>query len=81
MHAKIYITPKQTVLDPQGKAIVQSLHSLGYTEVDDARMGKYLEIRLVGLQPEDARSRIDEMCRRLLANLIIEDVRFDIVEE
>ncbi len=81
MHAKIYITPKQTVLDPQGKAIVQSLHSLGYSEVHDARMGKYLEIRLVGLRSEDARSRIDEMCRRLLANPVIEDVRFDIVEE
>lgn len=81
MLAKVYVTPKKAILDPQGKAIANSLHSLHYDEVNDVRMGKYLEIRLHGLSYTQAEQRVEEMCRRLLANLVIEDFRFEIVEE
>jgi len=81
MLAKIYVTPKKAILDPQGKAITNSLHALHYDEVADVRMGKYLELQLKGLSRGQAEQRIEEMCRRLLANLIIEDFRFEIIEE
>jgi phosphoribosylformylglycinamidine synthase len=81
MLAKVYVTPKKAILDPQGKAIANSLHSLHYDEVADVRMGKYLELRLNGLSLAQAEQRVEEMCRRLLANLVIEDFRFEIVEE
>lgn len=81
MLAKIYVTPKKAILDPQGKAIAQSLHALDYAEVGEVRMGKYLEVRLTGLSKPQAEQRVEEMCKRLLANLIIEDFRFEIVEE
>ena len=80
MLAKVYVTPKKAILDPQGKAIANSLHALNYAEVSDVRMGKYLEVRLGGLSRTQAEQRIEEMCRRLLANLVIEDFRFEIVE-
>jgi phosphoribosylformylglycinamidine synthase len=81
MLAKVYVTPKKAILDPQGKAIANSLHSLHYDEVADVRMGKYLELRLHGLSRGQAEQRVEEMCRRLLANLVIEDFRFEIVED
>jgi phosphoribosylformylglycinamidine synthase PurS subunit len=81
MLARIYVTPKKAILDPQGKAIAHSLHSLNYAEVADVRMGKYLEVRVQGLSRAQAEQRVDEMCRRLLANLVIEDFRFEIIEE
>ncbi len=81
MLAKVYVIPKKAILDPQGKAIANSLHALNYTEVSEVRMGKYLEVRLNGLSRAQAEQRVEEMCRRLLANLVIEDFRFEIVEE
>jgi phosphoribosylformylglycinamidine synthase subunit PurS len=81
MLAKIYITPKKAILDPQGKAIAQSLHALDYPEVVEVRMGKYLEVQLNGLSRAQAQQRVEDMCRRLLANLVIEDFRFEIKEE
>ena len=81
MLARVYVTPKKAILDPQGKAIVHSLHALEYAEVADVRVGKYLEVRLQGLSRPQAEQRIEEMCRRLLANLVIEDFRFELVEE
>jgi phosphoribosylformylglycinamidine synthase len=81
MLAKVYVTPKKAILDPQGKAIVNSLHALDYSEVADVRMGKYLEVYLSGVSRAHAEQRVEEMCRRLLANLVIEDFRFEIVEE
>lgn len=80
MRARVFITPKRGVLDPQGKAVERSLHHLGYTEVHDVHLGKYIELSLDGVNRDDARQRIDEMCRRLLANGVIEDYRFDIDE-
>lgn len=82
MLAKVIITPKRGVLDPQGKAIASSLHSLGFDEVGAVRMGKYLEVELSpsGTR-EEAAARVREMCERLLANGVIEDFRFELVED
>jgi phosphoribosylformylglycinamidine synthase len=77
--ARVFITPKKGVLDPQGRAISSSLHTLGFAEVSDVRMGKYLEIRLEpNAGGEDAEARVRAMCERLLANGVIEDFRFEI---
>ena len=80
--AKVIITPKRGVLDPQGKAIASSLHSLGFDEVEGVRMGKYLEVELSSAASRDeAAARVQEMCERLLANGVIEDFRFELVED
>jgi phosphoribosylformylglycinamidine synthase len=78
MRAKIFISFKNGVLDPQGKAVERSLHTLGYQEVRDVRMGKYLEIELEAASSEAAEARLREMCDKLLANPVIEDYRFEI---
>lgn len=76
--ARVYVTPKTGVLDPQGKAVQHSLHALGYPEVGDVRIGKYLELRVADVSRESAELRVREMCERLLANRVIEDYRFEI---
>lgn len=81
MLAKIYVTLKKGVLDPQGKAVQYSLESLGYNEVKDIRLGKYMEVRLDDVHGDKAEARIKEMCEKLLANPVIEDYRFEIVSE
>ena len=81
MRVKIFISFKEGVLDPQGKAVERSLHSLGYEEVRDVRMGKYLEIELEASSREAAAARVREMCDKLLANPVIEDYRFEIEAE
>ncbi len=77
MRARVYVTPKAGILDPAGKAIESSLHTLGFGEVQGVRLGKYIELQLEG-DEDAARRRLDEMCRRLLANNVIEDYRFEI---
>jgi phosphoribosylformylglycinamidine synthase PurS subunit len=81
MRVKIFISFKDGVLDPQGKAVERSLHSLGYGEVRDVRMGKYLEIELETASRETAETRVREMCDKLLANPVIEDYRFEVHDE
>ena len=76
MKARIYVTLKQGVLDPQGKTICQSLQELGYDEVQDVRLGRYLEVEMEA-DAAVAGARLDEMCRRLLANPVIEDYRIE----
>jgi phosphoribosylformylglycinamidine synthase len=77
--AKVFVTLKRGVLDPQGSAVARSLRSLGYEEVADVRLGKYIEVSLRdGASNEDERRRIDEMCKRLLANTVIEDYRIEL---
>jgi phosphoribosylformylglycinamidine synthase PurS subunit len=77
--ARVYVTLKRGVLDPQGSAVARSLHALGYGEVEDVRLGKFIEVRLAeGASPDDARQRLEEMCRRLLANTVIEDFRIEL---
>jgi phosphoribosylformylglycinamidine synthase subunit PurS len=80
MRVKIYVSLKHGVLDPQGKAIESSLHTLGYSEVRDVRTGKCLELELDATSGSAAEARVREMCDRLLANPVIEDYRFEIVE-
>jgi phosphoribosylformylglycinamidine synthase len=76
--ARVYITPKRGILDPQGKAVQHSLHALGFGEVQDARVGKYVELRLGDAPREAAADRVREMCQRLLANGVIEDFRVEL---
>jgi phosphoribosylformylglycinamidine synthase PurS subunit len=80
VRARVFIVPKKDVLDPQGKAIEHSLHALGYTEAHDVHLGKYVELALAGVDRQQAERRTDEMCRKLLANGVIEDYRFEIEE-
>jgi phosphoribosylformylglycinamidine synthase len=80
MRVKFFISLKTGVLDPQGKAIERSLHTLGYNEVRDVRMGKYLEIEMAPASRQDTELRVREMCDKLLANPVIEDYRFEIQE-
>jgi phosphoribosylformylglycinamidine synthase PurS subunit len=76
--ARVYVTLKRGVLDPQGSAVGRALRSLGYDEVEDVRLGKFIEVTLKDGQGEaEAKARLDEMCRRLLANTVIEDYRFE----
>ena len=81
MRIKIFVSLKNGVLDPQGKAIERSLHTLGYPEVKDVRMGKYLELTVESSSRTAAEARVREMCEKLLANPVIEDYRFEISNE
>ncbi|HUC63345.1 MAG TPA: phosphoribosylformylglycinamidine synthase subunit PurS [Alphaproteobacteria bacterium] len=76
----VHITLKRGVLDPQGKAIAHALGSLGFAGVDDVRQGKYFEIELAGTDPAKARAAADAMCKKLLANLVIENYAIEIVD-
>jgi phosphoribosylformylglycinamidine synthase len=77
--ARVYVTLKRGVLDPQGSAVARSLRTMGYGEVEDVRLGKFIEVRLrEGATPAEERQRIEEMCRKLLANTVIEDFRVEV---
>jgi phosphoribosylformylglycinamidine synthase subunit PurS len=76
--ARVIVTPKPVVNDPQGVTVRQGLATLGFGEVSDVRVGKYIEVRLEAGSEREARERVDAMCRQLLANHVIEDYRFDI---
>ncbi len=79
MKAKVYVTLKPSVLDPQGKAIKHSIELLGYTGISDIRQGKYFEIAIDGsLDGEQAREEAERMAREVLSNPIIEDFRVEI---
>ncbi len=78
MKAKIFVTLKRGVLDPQGKAINASLSHIGIDGVEDVRVGKYMEVTLSGDDPGEARRKLDEACRRLLANTVIEEYRIEV---
>ncbi|WP_270182736.1 phosphoribosylformylglycinamidine synthase subunit PurS [Alkalihalobacillus sp. CinArs1] len=75
---KVYVTLKESVLDPQGSAVKNSLHSLSYNEVEDVRIGKYMELTLNETANVD--ERIKEMCEKLLANTVIEDYTYEVEE-
>jgi phosphoribosylformylglycinamidine synthase PurS subunit len=79
MKAKIIITPKKAVLDPQGKTIQSALEHMGYAGVQAVHVGKYLEVDLAtGLDREAARRSLDEACHKFLSNPVIEDYRLEI---
>jgi phosphoribosylformylglycinamidine synthase PurS subunit len=76
--AKVYITLKPTVNDPQGLTIKGALHNLSFTAVEDVRAGKYIEVKIAEADLAAARRQVDEMCRKLLANPVIETYRFEL---
>jgi phosphoribosylformylglycinamidine synthase len=79
-YAKIYVTLKKSIADPQGNAIKEALLSMKYDGVRDVRMGKLIEIELDGLSKEGTEAALREMCEKLLANTVIEDYSYDILE-
>jgi phosphoribosylformylglycinamidine synthase subunit PurS len=77
--AKVYVTLKKSVFDPQGKTVHDALLSLGYKGVADVRQGKYFEVALQdGLTAEQARETVDEIARKVLANPVIESYRVEV---
>lgn len=79
MKAKIIITPKKAVLDPQGKTVQNALAHMGYQGVGDVHVGKYLEIEVEG-DKETIQKQLDEACHKFLSNPVIEDYRLEIVD-
>jgi phosphoribosylformylglycinamidine synthase PurS subunit len=77
----VIVTPKPVVNDPQGLTVKQGLATLGFREVDDVRVGKYIELTLEADSIHEARERVDAMCRQLLANHVIEDFHFEVDPE
>ena len=73
MKVKVIVTPKNGVLDPQGKAIQQTLNGMGFSSVKEVRQGKYFNIEINEKDETKAKARVEDMCKKLLANLIIED--------
>ena len=78
MKARVHVTLKTGVLDPQGKAIGNALHGLGFGAVKDVRQGKYIELELDERDPKRAREEVERMCKQLLANTVIENYRIDV---
>ena len=75
MKVKIILTLKSGVLDPQGKAIQQTLNSMGFDNIKEVRQGKYFDIEVSTTDEKKARTKAEEMCKKLLANLVIEDYK------
>ena len=78
MLAKVYVTLKRGVHDPQGEAVRHTLGAMGYTEVEGVRVGKYIEVNLGEVERARAEARLKEICEKLLANTVIESYRFEI---
>ncbi len=81
MKANVYVTLKESVLDPQGDAVRRSLGVMGYEGVESLRIGKYIEVEIQGKDRETAQKQLEEMTDKLLANPVIENYRVEIVEE
>ena len=79
MKARVYVTLKSGVLDPEGQAVARALGRLGFGEVKDARIGKFIEMQLAD-DVKDVEGHIKQMCEKLLANTVIEEYRFEIVK-
>ena len=75
MKIKVIVTLKNGVLDPQGKAIQQTLNGMGFSEVNEVRQGKYFDIEVDDADENKAKNKVDEMCKKLLANLVIENYK------
>lgn len=81
MKARVFVTMKSTVLDPQGQTVCSALHGLGYGAVADVRQGKYFELSLAdGVTSEQARKDVETIAHEVLANPVIEDYRVEIVD-
>lgn len=76
--AKIKVTLRKSILDPQGKAVEHSFQSMGFSNITDTRIGKFIELKINSSSEEEARLVTDEVCRKLLANPVMEDYSFDV---
>lgn len=76
---KIYVTLRESILDPQGSAVQGSLHNMGYDEVSEVRIGKFLELQ-IDPSERDVDTLVKEMCAKLLTNTVIEDYRYEVEE-
>ena len=81
MLARVIVMPKPVVNDPQGTTVKGGLRRLGFDQVEEVRVGKYIEVRLVAETEAAARERVEQMCSQLLANHVIEDFRFELGRE
>lgn len=78
MKARVHIMPKTGVLDPQGKAIAHALGSLGFAGVNEVRQGKVIDLELAETDPARAKATLEDMCRKLLANTVVETYRIEL---
>jgi phosphoribosylformylglycinamidine synthase PurS subunit len=79
MRARVYVTLKPSVFDPQGRVVADALTTLGYDDVRDVRQGKYFDLEVDGTDAEQVRARVTEMASRLLANPVIESYRVEVL--
>ena len=77
MKARVVVTLKPSVLDPQGQAVARALGALGFDEVKGARLGKLIELEVEAADPAAAKKRVEQMCEKLLANTVIEEYRVE----
>jgi phosphoribosylformylglycinamidine synthase len=77
---KVEVKLKPVVLDPQGKTVLSALHNLGYDKVDDARIGKLIELKISGEDADKVREKVNDMCMKLLSNPVIEDFVVNVQE-
>ena len=75
MKISVIITLKKDVLDPQGKVIHQTLDGMGFNDIEEVRQGKYFEVNIKEDDPKKAKDKVEEMCKKLLANLVIENYK------
>lgn len=80
MKARVYVTLKKTVLDPQGQTILAALAGLGYQSINDVRQGKVFELQLNGVSKEQAREQVERVARDVLTNPVIEEYRYELEE-
>lgn len=78
--ANIYITLRKSILDPKGKATLHALHSLEFNSITHARIGKFIELTVEAESDEKATEMVDQACQKLMANLVMEDYRFDLIK-
>jgi len=77
---KVEVKLKPVVLDPQGKTVLSALHNLGYDKVEDARIGKLIELKIAGEDADNVREKVNDMCMKLLSNPVIEDFVVNVQE-
>ncbi len=80
MKVKVYVTLKKSIADPQGTAIQGALKKIGYPIVEEVRIGKLIELQLGEISVESAQQQVKEMCEKLLANTVIEDYSFELID-
>ena len=80
MRARVFVTLKPSVFDPQGKTVADALHTLGYSTIKDVRQGKYFELDIDSTCPDEARALAEEAAARLLSNPVIESYRVELVD-